>query len=116
MSAELMALVKGIPQRVERQVTLFKATGGYVFMHRFKASEVEVRQAAEKARMALCMLQLRLAVAEDLLKNTSFINRRLETYEDRVRELLAELAAPGGEREAVERAAAVEEGKEGDGG
>ncbi len=94
LTESLMARVRRIPQLVERQVLLIKATGGYKYMSYFKANEVEVKAAAEKSIAQMCALQLRLAVAEDLLRNTSIINRCIETYEERVKELLASLSRP----------------------
>jgi hypothetical protein len=94
LTESLMARVRRIPQLVDRQVMLIKATGGYKYMSCFAASEAEVRTAAEKSIAQMCALQLRLAVAEDLLRNTSVINRCIETYEERVKELLVELTGP----------------------
>ena len=99
----LMTRVRRIPQLVERQVLLIKATGGYKYMSYFASSEAEVRAAAEKSIAQMCALQLRLAVAEDLLRNTSTINRCIETYEERVKELLVELAGPKVIETATER-------------
>jgi hypothetical protein len=103
LTESLMARVRRIPQLVDRRVLLIKATGGYKFMERFAASEAEVRAAAEKSIAQMCALQMRLAVAEDLLRNTSIINRCIETYEERVKELLVELVGPKVIEAATER-------------
>ncbi len=92
---ELIAKVRRIPGMVEQEVLLIKATGGFKYMTYFKASEMEVRAAAEKAISHMCGLRLRLLVAEDLLRNSRIIDRCFETYDERVKALVAELVRTG---------------------
>ncbi len=72
---------------------MIRATGGFKFTEHFKASREEIERAAEKVSDRMLLTELKVLVAEDLLRHATVMTRCFEGYQARCKAVVQELAA-----------------------
>jgi len=87
MEPSMTALAERMEEKIDEIRALIvacKAQGGYKWRQMIRGTDAEIDQLVAKCVPKMYEIGIRLAIAEDLLRNSSMSDRTIEEYEDRV--------------------------------